>query len=67
MWAPTSTDEREKLRSELDDKFMGHLTDDSTVSDVPDHGIPRPSWFKPGGPTLSEVSLIGAAGKGVMK
>ncbi len=46
---------------------MGHLTDDSTVSDVPDHGIPRPSWFKPGGPTLSEVSLIGAAGKGVMK
>lgn len=62
-----SGEEHVKLRGELDDRFTGYLTTSSADVEIPDHGIPRPSWFKPGELSLSDVMIAGAAAKGVMK
>lgn len=67
--AVKDTDDHERFRREMDDRFLGYITADGSIGAevAPIDDIPRPSWFNPSELTLSDVSIIGAAAKGVMK
>jgi hypothetical protein len=49
--------EQQRAIDDIDEKLIGYLTFDGDAEvELPAHGIRRPSWFKPGGATLSDVN-----------
>ena len=57
MLSPLTNDQLKAI-DDVDEKFIGYVSIyDEVEIETPGHGIRRPSWFKPGGATLSDVNL----------